>query len=138
MNIYQAYAALVELKLIKRNNLLITSSCFKDPLYKIHLMENVRCDSGQLWEGNVGEPSSLENRISECKIKCDGYTQCKFIIVNILNDWCRIHSSCDATTSTNSDSITLAKKGISLLVSIISQTDLNYFTNFKTYISKID
>ena len=81
----------------------------------------MRCDSGQLWEGNVGEPSSLENRISECKIKCDGYTQCKFIHVNILNDWCRIHSSCDTTTSTNSDSITLAKKGISLLVSIISQ-----------------
>ena len=85
-------------------------------------MENVKCDGGHLWEGNVGEQSSFNERILECKRKCDGYSQCKFIHVNLLNDWCRIHSSCDTTTSTNSDAVTLAKRGISLYTAIISET----------------
>ena len=85
-------------------------------------MENAKCDGGQLWEGNVQEPSSLNQRISECKRKCDDHPQCKFIFVNELNDWCRIHSSCDTITSTNGNSINLAKRGMSLFVAIIRET----------------
>ena len=89
-------------------------------------MENMRCDSGQLWEGNVQEPNSLNQRISECKRKCDDNPQCKFIFVNVLNDWCRIHSSCDTTTSTNGNTITLSKRGISIFEEIIREANKFY------------
>ena len=54
----------------------------------------------------------------------NGNIHCKFIFVNVLNDWCRIHSSCDTTTSTNGNSITFAKRGISFNCSHYSWKNL--------------
>lgn len=81
-------------------------------MYKIHLVETVKCNSGRLWDGSVGEPTSFSQRLIECISKCDEYANCKFMLVNVQNDWCEIHSSCDTTTSTGTDAITFSKRGI--------------------------
>ena len=84
---------------------------FSGTLYKIHLNENTACDSGLLWEGDVGEPDSLNQRIQECQQKCDANANCKFMFVNTVNDWCKIHSSCDTFRTPNKVSLTFAKRG---------------------------
>ena len=84
---------------------------FSDTLYKIHLNEITACDSGLLWNGNVGESESLNKRIQECQHKCDANANCKFMFVNVVNDWCQIHSSCDTFRTPNKASLTFAKRG---------------------------
>ena len=79
-------------------------------MYKIHLNDNV-CNSGQLWEGNVGEPSSLNQRIEKCTIECNDNINCKFMTVNVGNDWCQIFSSCDTLRTPDLASITFSKRG---------------------------
>ena len=79
-------------------------------MYKIHLTDNV-CNSGQLWGGYVGEPSSLNQRIEKCTLECNDNIDCKFMTVNIDNDWCQIFSSCTAHRTSDLASITFSKRG---------------------------
>ena len=64
-----------------------------------------------IWEGSVNEPESLSQRIQECEKKCDEEISCKFMFVNTVNDWCRIHSNCNTLSTLNIAGLTFAKRG---------------------------
>ena len=64
-----------------------------------------------LWEGSVDESESLSQRIQECEKKCDEEISCKFMFVNTVNDWCRIHFSCNTFRTLNIVGLTFARRG---------------------------
>ena len=79
-------------------------------LYQVHLSDTV-CDNGLLWSGKVEKQNSFNERIEECERKCDQNVNCKFMALNIANDWCQTYSSCDIVRVPNHASITFTKKG---------------------------
>ena len=84
-------------------------------MYQVHLSDTV-CDDGILWSGTVGKPNSLNERIEECERKCDQNVNCKFMVLNIANDWCQTYPSCDVVRVPTHASITFAKRGKSLQI----------------------
>ena len=84
------------------------------------------CNSGLLWSGSVGEPTSLNKRIEECERKCEQNANCKFMDVRIVNDWCQTHSSCDITRAPNSAGITFAKTG-NICIQLLFRFGLGFY-----------
>ena len=90
----------------------------------------------------MGEPDSLNLRIQECQQKCDENANCKFMIVNVVSDWCRTHSSCDTFSTPNSISVTFAKRGnffdhVRCKIVFISKKLSNLFSLSKSFFALI-